>query len=149
MKPRIFSFSLTKTLLGTFQMVPARTSLRPVCSRVRRGILAASFLCAANFASGQVLWSDDFENLPSPITVTNSGTTNGYNIRFSAPNGIERFTAIFGFDYSTVNYPVQIPPAPHSSRFTTKGLFLTVNKDPLGHPFGAASGVAPGTNAAV
>ena len=123
--------------------------LIPLGACVCRGLLAAFLLGLANFASAQVLWSDDFENLPSPIVVTNTGTADGYNVRFSAANGVERFTAIFGFDYSTVNYPVQIPPAPHSSRFTTKGLYLTVNKDPVGHPFGAASGVAPGTNCAV
>src|SRR5437773_1869691 len=102
MKTRILFSLLPKTLLGTFRMVPARTSLRPICARVPWGILAASLLYAANFASGQVLWSDDFDSLGSPITVTNSGTANGYNIRFSAPNGIENFTAVFGFDYSTV-----------------------------------------------
>ncbi len=39
------------------------------------------------------------------------------------------FKAIFGFDYSSVTYPTSIPSAPQSTGGTTKGLFLTANKD--------------------
>jgi hypothetical protein len=64
--------------------------------------------------------------------VTNIGTTNGYKIVFRAATGPIDFKAIFGFDYSTVTYPTSIPSAPNSLGRTTKGLFLTVNKDATG-----------------
>src|ERR1051326_4656537 len=87
-------------------------------------VLAISPSCPA-----QVLFSDDFESFGSPITVTSPGTANGYNILFGAASGPTDFTAVFGFDYSTVVYPTTIPSAPNSTGGTTKGLFLTVNKD--------------------
>jgi hexosaminidase len=77
------------------------------------------------------LFSDDFDSYPSPILVTNVGAINGYNLKFSAPGGAVDCKAIFGFDYSTVSYPTNIPSAPHSAG-TTKGLYLTVNKDFVG-----------------
>jgi hexosaminidase len=96
-------------------------------------LLGLAFLASYTFLStsaAQPLFSDNFDSLASPIVVTNSGTTNGYNLKFSAALGPEDFKAIFGFDYSTVTYPTNIPPAPHSSG-TTKGLYLTVNKDSI------------------
>src|SRR4051812_45489230 len=80
-------------------------------------------------ARAQVLFSDNFDTYSSPSTVTATGTANGYNILFGAASGPTDFTAIFGFDYSTVVYPTTIPSAPNSTGGTTKGLFLTVNKD--------------------
>src|SRR5205814_270569 len=76
----------------------------------------------------QVLFSDNFDNYSSPVTVTTTGQSSGYNILFGAGSGATDFKAIFGFDYSTVTTPSTIPPAPNSSG-TTKGLFVTVNKD--------------------
>ena len=76
----------------------------------------------------QVLFSDNFDSFSSPSTITSGGSANGYSIRFSAVSGPEDFTATFGFDYSTVSFPVSIPPAPHSTGGTTKGLYLTANK---------------------
>jgi hexosaminidase len=79
----------------------------------------------------QTLFSDNFDSYGSPVTVTNVGATNGYNLKFSAALGPPDFKAIFGFDYSAVTYPTNIPPAPHSAG-TSKGLYLTVNKDSIG-----------------
>lgn len=75
---------------------------------------------------------DDFDSYPSPVIVTNIGTTNGYKIFFNAAAGGLDFKAIFGFDYSTVTIPTNIPSAPRTTGGTTKGLFLTVNKDANG-----------------
>ncbi len=72
---------------------------------------------------------EDFDGYGSPSIVTNAGTTNGYKIFFGADSGAEDFKVIFGFDYSTVTFPTNIPSAPHSTGGTTKGLYLTVNKD--------------------
>ncbi|MEK7780153.1 MAG: immunoglobulin domain-containing protein [Verrucomicrobiota bacterium] len=75
------------------------------------------------------LFRDNFDGYAAPNIVTNVGTTNGYKVFFRAAASVLDFKAIFGFDYSTVTYPTNIPPAPHSSGGTTKGLYLTVNKD--------------------
>jgi photosystem II stability/assembly factor-like uncharacterized protein len=72
---------------------------------------------------------DDFENYAEPLVVTESGPAGGYEIMFDAVSGPEDFTAIFGFDYSTVTYPTNIATAPSSLPGTTRGLYLTVNKD--------------------
>jgi hypothetical protein len=72
---------------------------------------------------------DDFENHGEPLVVTESGPAGGYEIRFDAVSGPEDFTVIFGFDYSTVTYPTNIVTAPSSLPGTTRGLYLTVNKD--------------------
>jgi len=72
---------------------------------------------------------DNFDGYVTPVTVTNIGSTNGYKIFFNAASGPLDFSAIFGFDYSTVTFPTNIIPAPHSTGGTTKGLYLTVNKD--------------------
>src|SRR3954465_13833479 len=89
------------------------------------GTALLSFLSTAN---AQVLFSDNFDSYATPITVTTTGQTNGYNILFGAGSGATDFKAIFGFDYSTVTFPTTIPAAPNSTG-TTKGLYLTVNKD--------------------
>jgi photosystem II stability/assembly factor-like uncharacterized protein len=73
-------------------------------------------------------FADDFDSYPTPIVVTNPATTNGYKIFFGAASGGYDFKAVFGFDYSTVTFPTNIPPAPHSTGGTTKGLYLTANK---------------------
>jgi hypothetical protein len=109
--------------------------------------LAGVLLSPAAKTSAQ-LFSDNFDGV-GPTTVMASGTSSGYVIKFSSGNPTtENFTAIFGFDYSTWNYPLPIPSAPNSTGGTTKGLYLTVNKSPA-FPNGLASGTAPGTNAAV
>lgn len=72
---------------------------------------------------------DDFDGYAVPVTVTNGGLTNGYKVFFTAASGPQDFKVIFGFDYSAVTFPTNIPSAPHSSGGTTKGLFLSVNKD--------------------
>ncbi|HEV2692024.1 MAG TPA: immunoglobulin domain-containing protein [Verrucomicrobiae bacterium] len=70
---------------------------------------------------------DDFDSYAVPVVVTSPATTNGYKIFYGASSGGYDFKAVFGFDYSTVTFPTNIPPAPHSSG-TTKGLYLTANK---------------------
>ena len=75
---------------------------------------------------------DDFDAYTAPSIVTNIGTTNGYKIFFGAVAGPMDFKAIFGFDYSTITFPTNIPSAPHSVGGTTKGLLLSVNKDATG-----------------
>lgn len=71
---------------------------------------------------------DDFDGYSIPSILTNPATTNGYKIFFDASSGGYDFKAVFGFDYSTVTFPTNIPSAPHSVGGTTKGLYLTVNK---------------------
>ncbi|HEX5219028.1 MAG TPA: YCF48-related protein [Verrucomicrobiae bacterium] len=78
----------------------------------------------------EALFRDDFNSATS--IVTTPGATNGYAIAFNATTNPTDFTAIFGFDYSTVNFPIQIPSAPHSTSSQTKGLYLTANKDTNG-----------------
>jgi len=90
-------------------------------------------------APGTILFADTFDSYSAPITVTNIGSTNGYNILYSAAGGPVNFTAIFGCDYSQIHFPITIPPAPHSFGGTTKGLCLTVNKDPA-FPNGSSTG---------
>jgi len=76
------------------------------------------------------LFREDFNTTTS--IVTTPAVTNGYRIAFNATSNSTDFTAIFGFDYSTANYPTQIPLAPHSTSNETKGLYVTVNKDSTG-----------------
>ena len=73
-------------------------------------------------------FADDFDSYSVPSVLTNNATTNGYKIFFSATSGGYDFKTVFGFDYSTVTFPTNIPPAPHSIGGTTKGLYLTANK---------------------
>jgi GH25 family lysozyme M1 (1,4-beta-N-acetylmuramidase) len=76
-----------------------------------------------------VLYQENFDAYASPSVVSSPATTNGFKLLFGAASGPVDFTARFGFDYSTVTIPAVIPSAPHSSGGTTKGLYLTVNKD--------------------
>jgi hypothetical protein len=64
---------------------------------------------------------ENFDSYASPNTITNTGTTNGYKIYFNAGAGGLDFKAIFGFNYSTVTTPTNIPSAPNSTGGTTKG----------------------------
>src|SRR6478609_6357921 len=89
----------------------------------------AIVLAVSTPSRAQVLFSDDFDSYGSPSTITAPGTANGYSILFGPGSSPTDFTAIFGFDYSTVVDPTTIPSAPNSTGGTTKGLFLTVNKD--------------------
>jgi photosystem II stability/assembly factor-like uncharacterized protein len=86
-------------------------------------------------------FADDFDHYAEPGLVFNVGVTNGYKIVFRSAANVLDFTAIFGFDYSSVTYPTNIPPAPHSIGGTTRGLYLTVNKD--GTPAAAAVNLYP------
>src|SRR5690349_16538262 len=101
------------------------------CSVIRLILAPLLFLGAAPVTRGQTLFSDNFDAYGAPVTVTNAGVTNGYTIRTTAAFGPSDFKAIFGFDYSTVTYPTNIPVAPHSAG-TSKALYLTANKDGIG-----------------
>ena len=78
-----------------------------------------------------ILFQDDFEKYTAPVVVTNAGNTNGYRIVYRSSASAVDFKAVFGFDYSTVSNPTEIPPAPNTLGGTTKGLFLAVNKDAI------------------
>jgi hypothetical protein len=95
-------------------------------------------------AQEPILFADDFDGYPAPLVVTNAVPTNNYRLVYGTTAGSPNFTAIFGFDYSTVDFPLSIPPAPHSTGGTTKGLYLTVNKNSA-YPHGSTS---PAGNAA-
>jgi photosystem II stability/assembly factor-like uncharacterized protein len=107
-----------------------RTNVQPVdlgnyfvvITNTAGSVTSAPAMLAFNF-------TDDFDGYISPVTVTNIGTTNGYKIFFNAASGGLDFKAIFGFNYSTVTYPTNIISAPNSVGGSTKGLYLTVNKD--------------------
>jgi hypothetical protein len=75
-----------------------------------------------------ILYAENFDGYDSPHVVTTNTTTNGFKIFWNASSGPLDFTAQFGFDYSLLSLPTNIPPAPHSAG-TTRGLALTVNKD--------------------
>ncbi len=76
------------------------------------------------------IYQENFDEYGSAITVTNADTTNGFKIFFNAASPSPwDFSAIFGFDYAAVGAPTVIPPAPHSTNGTTRGLLLAVNKD--------------------
>jgi len=78
---------------------------------IRFGILIGLLSPAANVPA-QIAVVDNFDQYASPIVVTTTGYTNGYNIYFGGASGPKDFKAIFGFDYSTVTFPTTIPPAP-------------------------------------
>ncbi len=96
------------------------------------GSVTSDIVTLTVITTNGVLFGNDFDHYASPSVVTNVGTTNGYKIVYRSTSSVKDFTAIFGFDYSTVTFPTVIPPAPHSAGGTTKGLFLTVNKDSNG-----------------
>jgi hypothetical protein len=81
---------------------------------------------------GVTLYQQNFDGYSSESVVTTTGITNGFNVLFSAASGPTDFTARFGYDYSGVSSPTTIPSAPHSTSGTTKGLYLTANKDGTG-----------------
>ncbi len=65
---------------------------------------------------------------PAPILFEDNFDTDSsvnWTIRFGANDGVEDYTALFGYDYSADG----IPSAPHSTGGTTLGLFLQVNKN--------------------
>ena len=72
-----------------------------------------------------VLWSENFDN-------DNSA---GWTLRFGSVNEVDDYRYAFNYDYSSGFSPVTfatmpvLPPAPHSVGGTTKGMYLTVNKD--------------------
>ncbi|MCI0333868.1 MAG: LamG domain-containing protein [Planctomycetes bacterium] len=86
-----------------------------------------------NIAYSITLFSDNFDSTPL-ATVTTSTTSSGYKVvgRLSEPTNpiLEDHRVIFGYDYgSPVATPVAIPPAPNSIGGTTKGLYITTNKN--------------------
>ncbi|MDB6124184.1 MAG: hypothetical protein JWQ71_3177 [Pedosphaera sp.] len=90
-------------------------------------ILGAVLLVAASLqfhASGQVLFSDDFQ----------ANTSASWSIFGNSANGATTdYSAQFAFDYGTQTYSLNgttntVPPAPNSGG-TTKGLKVTVNKN--------------------
>jgi hypothetical protein len=62
-----------------------------------------------------MLFADDFE----------SDTSTNWLARFGANNGIFDATTTFNYDYSAQG----IPPAPHTTNGSTRGLFVAVNKN--------------------
>lgn len=91
-----------------------------------------SSVAALSVLTAITIYQENFDSYGSPVTVTAPDTTNGFKILFGPASGVTDFTAIFGFDYSSVTLPTSIPSAPHSTNGTTKGLSLTVNKDGTG-----------------
>ena len=79
-----------------------------------------------------ILFEDNFDQYSVSNVVTAAGTNNGYKIVYRAAGGVMDFQAVFGFDYSSITYPTTIPSAPRSTNGTTRGLYLTVNKDANG-----------------
>jgi hypothetical protein len=83
-------------------------------------------LLTINAAAQTVLFSDDFETNSSSRWVA-FGVANAAN---GNPND---YKAIFATNYSTMTYRFNgavknIPPAPHSTTNTTRGLYVTANK---------------------
>ena len=109
-------------------------------TNVQAAVTGSYFVVVTNLAgsvtssvAGLTLgFADDFDSYASPSIVTSPTTTNGYKIFFGADSGATDFKAVFGFDYSTIIFPTNIPSAPRSVGGTTKGLFITVNKDAVG-----------------
>lgn len=90
---------------------------------------------------GRIVFSDNFDSI-GPDFVSASGTNNDYRINGLIPDTLdhpEDFQLIFGFDYGAVASPTIIPSAPNSTGGTTKGLYLTANKN-------APSSVRAGVN---
>jgi len=84
---------------------------------------AATTLTLQAEPPGTVLYSDDFENEPSG---------NNWQVAFqSYTNGSTDFNVVFGYNYNSgsVGNLSAIPAAPHSTNGTTKGLYMTVNKN--------------------
>jgi hypothetical protein len=84
---------------------------------------AATILTLAASPAGTVLFSDDFENDPSG---------SNWQVAFqSYTNGSTDYNLVFGYDYSSgsIGNLSPIPPAPHSTNGTTKGVYMTVNKN--------------------
>ena len=88
-----------------------------------------SAVAALTLPTPFTIYQETFDGYTNPIAVTTPNDTNGFRILFNAASGPFDFTAIFGYDYSTVTFPTVIPSAPHSTNSTKKGLFLAVNKD--------------------
>ena len=114
--------------LGSLSIV---TTLLPGGSYTVTNNTALTALTLDSEAPGTVLYSDDFENDPSG---------NNWQIAFqSYTNGSTDYNVVFGYDYTsgTLGNLSPIPAAPHSTNGTTKGLYMTVNKN---------SGIAAGLN---
>jgi Calx-beta domain len=86
--------------------------------------LGSAALLLQSTASGQVLFSDDFQ----------SNSSSSWAIYGISANGVTNdYSAQFAFDYSTQTYSfngatLTVPPAPNSGG-TSKGLKVTVNKN--------------------
>jgi hypothetical protein len=89
---------------------------------LRAGIFGATSFLLANLASGQVLFSDDFDSIGSPITATASGLFSGYNVNMASTDN----RVIFGYDYSVAN--LGIPSAPNSTGGSQIGVRMDANR---------------------
>src|SRR5438309_1831409 len=79
-----------------------------MAGRLAAGLASLCSLTIVFTGATQTLFSDNFDSFGSPVIVTNAVTTNGYNIKFNAPQGPQDLKVIFGFDYSTITYPTNI-----------------------------------------
>ena len=126
-----------QTIVGATNSVLLRTNIQladagqyQVAVTNSGGIALSEAATLTVFPEVAYYFDDNFDSYSSPSAITNSTTTNGYKLLFGATNTIQDFKAVFGFDYSTVTFPTNIPSAPNSAG-TTKGLLLTVNKDAI------------------
>lgn len=117
-------------IAGATQATYVRTNVQAADAGSYSVMLANAFGSVTSAVARLTLgFVDDFDAYDSPVTVTSPAITNGYKILYRSAAGGFDFEAVFGFDYSTISFPGEIPPAPHSVGGSTKGLFLTVNKD--------------------
>ena len=84
---------------------------------------AATTLTLEATPPGTLLFSDDFDNDPSG---------SNWKVAFqSYTNGSTDYNVVFGYDYNSgsIGNLSSIPAAPHSTNGSTKGLYMTVNKN--------------------
>ena len=116
-------------IAGATNTTLIRTNVQPATAGNYFVVITnALFSITSSVAVLTLGFADDFDSYAVPSVVTNPVTTNGYKIFFGATSGGYDFKTVFGFDYSTVTFPTNIPVAPHSIGGTRKGLYLTANK---------------------
>ena len=94
---------IAQVVAGTEPYVPGPSS-------VFHGIISDN-----DYPPAAVLFADNFE----------TDSSANYDVRFGANNGLTDYDVNFSYDYSAQS----IPPAPHTSGGTTRGLYLRVNKN--------------------